>query len=95
MRETAVERYLRLRVKQTGGITRKFVSPGQRHVPDRIVMYPGGLLVFVECKRPGEKPNPGQLREHERLRALGQVVHVIDSFEAADQLARTYGRAPV
>lgn len=42
-------------------------------------MLPGGEIIFVECKRPEEKPRQGQLREYERLRKLGFRVEVLDS----------------
>ena len=77
-RESLIEKHLIAEVKKAGGIAFKFVSPGRRSVPDRIVLLPGGRLVFVECKAPG-KPRTDQLREHERLRALGFTVVVLDS----------------
>jgi len=78
-RESTIEKHLAAEVKKAGGIAYKFVSPGRRSVPDRLVLLPGGRLVFVECKAPGEKPRPDQLREHKRLRALGFNVVVLDS----------------
>ncbi|WP_106494147.1 VRR-NUC domain-containing protein, partial [Escherichia coli] len=53
--------------------------PGRRSIPDRIVLLPGGRIIFVECKSPGKPPRPDQLREHGRLRALGFTVVVLDS----------------
>ncbi|MBC8950217.1 VRR-NUC domain-containing protein [Xenorhabdus sp. TS4] len=79
IRENVIERHLVNEVKKAGGIAYKFVSPGRRGVPDRICILPSGRVVFVECKAPDEKPRPDQLREHERLRALGQEVVVLDS----------------
>ncbi|SFN76128.1 hypothetical protein SAMN05216516_11918 [Izhakiella capsodis] len=79
IRESTIEKHLVAEVKKAGGIAYKFVSPGRRAVPDRLVLLPGGRAVFVECKPPGEKPRPEQLREHERLRALGFTVAVLDS----------------
>ncbi|CDG95807.1 putative nuclease p44 [Xenorhabdus bovienii str. puntauvense] len=79
IRESVIENHLVKEIKKTGGIAYKFVSPGRRSVPDRICVLPGGRVVFVECKAPGEKPRPDQLREHERLRALGCEVVVLDS----------------
>ncbi|OKP02580.1 VRR-NUC domain-containing protein [Xenorhabdus eapokensis] len=79
IREDVIEKYLVNEVKKTGGIAYKFISPGRRGVPDRIVVLPSGRVVFVECKAPDEKPRPEQLREHERLRALGHEVVVLDS----------------
>lgn len=84
MREREIEKYLRERIETAGGMCLKFTSPGRRHVPDRIVLMPHGVVVFVEVKRPGEMPREGQLREHERLRALGANVAVLDSKPTVD-----------
>ncbi|QII84231.1 VRR-NUC domain-containing protein [Bordetella hinzii] len=40
--------------------------------------------LWVELKAPGEKAKPHQQREHDRMRRMGQVVVVVDSFEAVD-----------
>ncbi|EHY0365678.1 VRR-NUC domain-containing protein [Salmonella enterica] len=86
VRENLIEKHLVTEVKKAGGIAYKFVSPGRRSVPDRIVLLPGGRLVFVECKAPGKPPRADQLREHERLRALGFSVVVLDSKDLSDIL---------
>ncbi|HCR3337270.1 TPA: VRR-NUC domain-containing protein [Morganella morganii] len=83
VREDVIERHLVNEVKKAGGIAYKFVSPGRRAVPDRLVLLPGGKVIFVECKAPGEKPRPDQLREHARLFALGHQVVVLDSKDLA------------
>lgn len=44
--------------------------------------------LWVELKAPGEKPNPHQRREHERMRRMGQRVVVIDSIEGVEKLLR-------
>ena len=49
-----------------------------------LVVFP--QTVWVELKAPGEKAKPHQLREHERMRALGQAVVVVDSFDGVDEL---------
>ncbi len=79
IREDSIEDHLVKEVKKAGGIAYKFISPGRRSVPDRLVLLPGGKVIFVECKAPSEKPTAAQLREHEKLRALGFTVHVLDS----------------
>ena len=68
-RESIIEKHLVAEVKKAGGVAFK----------DRIVLLPGGRLVFVECKAPGKPPRADQVREHERLRALGFSVVVLDS----------------
>lgn len=47
--EAKIEKYLVKEVKRLGGFTRKYISPGVRGVPDRIVFFPG-QVVFVEVK---------------------------------------------
>lgn len=84
MLESAIERAFVARVKSLGGMAEKFTSPGRRSVPDRIVTLPGGVIIFVELKRPGGKPTVAQLRDHERRLALGCDVRVIDSLEAVN-----------
>jgi hypothetical protein len=84
MLEKDIERALCKRVKVLGGLCEKFVSPGKRSVPDRLVTLPGGSIVFVELKAPGEEPTPLQERDHKTRRRLGCRVLVIDSMEAAN-----------
>lgn len=60
----------------------KFTSPQRRNVPDRIVIFPPGLVTFIELKAPGGKLTEGQHREHQRLRALKCSVIVLDSVKS-------------
>lgn len=86
MLEYKIEAYLVKRVKELGGVAEKFVSPGKSGVPDRIVLLPGGLLLFVECKATGKKATPAQERDHDRRRSLGFKCFVVDSFEKIDDM---------
>lgn len=101
MRERDIEKYLVERVKALGGEVRKVRWVGRNGAPDRLVMLPAydsfpygpGLrcdhekqTIFVELKATGKKPESHQLREHERMRAMGQRVEVIDSIEGVDWL---------
>ena len=52
MRESDIERRLVQGVKKLGGRAYKFVSPGNVGVPDRLVVLPGGIVLFVEVKAP-------------------------------------------
>ena len=78
MRERDVEKALTRAVKQTGGVALKWVSPGFNGAPDRIVIGPGGRVVFVEVKAPGGEPRPVQRAAIATLRRLGCAVFVID-----------------
>lgn len=83
MLEKQIEQKLTRMVKQAGGIAVKFVSPSFAGMPDRLLLLPDGIIVFVELKAPGKKPRPLQLSRHKLLRALGFQVYVID---ATDQI---------
>ena len=81
MREKVIEQKLVAEVKKAGGICPKWVAPGFDGVPDRIAMFPGGKIAFVEVKAPGEKPRPLQTARHKLLRKLGFSVYVLDGME--------------
>jgi len=84
MDEKTVERALIKHVKDQGGIAYKFTSPNRRSVPDRLCVFPGGRVVFVECKRPGGKLTKLQAREIERLREMGFEVMVVDGKDGVE-----------
>lgn len=88
MRESVIEKHLRDQIKNMGGLCWKFVSPGMPGVPDRIAMLPGGKLVFVELKAPGQSAKPHQHRRHVDLWRVGQAVAVLDSIEAVDAFVK-------
>ena len=85
MRESQIERHLVKRVKELGGEVRKVQWIGRRGAPDRLAMQPGRTL-WVELKAPGEKAKPHQVREHERMRKMGQRVEIVDSCERVDEV---------
>lgn len=86
MRESAIERRLVTEAVKRGGLAPKFVSPGLDGVPDRLLLFPGGKLAFVEVKSPGKKPRPLQRRRIEQLTALGFRVYVLDSKEQIGEI---------
>lgn len=87
MRESEIERYLKKQVETNGGKCWKWVSPGRRGVPDRIVIMPGGVVAFVELKAPGKKERPDQEHVQKILRDLGcHVYSAVDSREKVDKL---------
>lgn len=86
MLEKEVEQYLREQVKALGGKAYKFASPGNAGVPDRIVLLPGGVTIFVELKAPGKKPTPLQQAQQKKISNLGFTVLVIDSKQGVDDL---------
>lgn len=97
-RERAIEAYLHLRVAEVGGDYRRVEWTGRKGAPDDVLFLPfwyarfAGLptTVWVECKAPdADLSTPhvkAQFREHQRMRDLGQCVHVVWSKEQIDAL---------
>ena len=81
MKESVVEKRLATEVKKRGGLAVKFVSPGFNGVPDRLVLFPGGRMAFVELKAPGETMRPLQQYRAKQLTALGFRVYTVDCKE--------------
>lgn len=94
LRESDIEKYLVKRVKELGGECRKIQFIGRPGAPDRLVMLPfeagervnSPETIWVELKAPGKKAEPHQLREHARMRKMGQRVVVIDSLAGVDEV---------
>ena len=81
MREKTVESKFTSAVKTKGVLAVKFTSPGFNGMPDRLVMFPGGRIAFVEVKAPGETPRPLQRSRLKLLRRLGFKAFVLDDIE--------------
>lgn len=84
MRESKIEKHLVRRVKEQGGEVRKLKWIERNSSPDRIVMHPK-LRCFVELKATGKDATEAQAREHNRMRAMGEIVHVFNSIEQIDE----------
>lgn len=70
--ERDIEKKLRKLVEKYDGLCLKWICPGWSGVPDRIVLLPGGTVLFIETKR----PNNGRISELQtwwarRLQRLG------------------------
>lgn len=83
--EKVVERKLVEAVKANGGMCIKLLCDQLTGLPDRMCLFPNHKIVFVELKTTGRKPKRIQLFMHDKLRALGFRVEVIDSIEGVKQ----------
>ena len=96
--EGEVQAYGAEQLKKHGCLVRKINYEGRRGCPDQLVLVPPSAenaymgnfdahVLFIEYKK-GEniEPEPHQLREHERMRAVGADVRVIGSKEQVDAL---------
>lgn len=76
--EKDIEAKLRKMIEGRGGCCLKWVCPGWSGVPDRIILLPGGRVVFVELKRPrGGKLSRLQEWWLDKLRGLGFLAQVV------------------
>lgn len=87
--EKQIEKYLVNEIERLGGLCIKFPPLFFRGFPDRIVLMPGALIVFVEMKDKGKKPTRVQLMTHDKLRSLGFRVEVLDSKESVNDFILT------
>lgn len=79
--EKEIEAKIGQYAKSKGLEYRKFTSPANRAVPDRIILVPGGVVGFLELKRKGEKPTPLQWRELRKLKEMGMNVAWCDNVD--------------
>jgi ABC-type Fe2+-enterobactin transport system substrate-binding protein len=86
MTEVSIEKRLTMKVKENGGLALKLVSPGFAGVPDRLVLFNGSKIAFVELKASAKKLRALQRKRKKQLEALGFKVFKIDSYEAVDRM---------
>lgn len=84
--EKVLEKKLREKVKELGGLAVKLSADHLVGIPDRMCLMPGGEVFFVEVKTTGEKPRLIQIKVMERLVDLGFKVYVIDSSEKLENM---------
>ena len=91
--EKKIEKKICDYAKSKGCYVRKFVSPNNRSVPDRLIIAPGGAVGFLEIKRGGCKPTKAQEVEIETLLKVGADAwwcdNVLDGKMLVDLLVRS------
>ncbi len=82
--ESKLEKECRKLAIEHGYELLKWVSPGVKGVPDRILLGPYESIVFIEFKTPGETPSIAQQRWLRRLQEFGfdaVVIWDLDRFK--------------
>lgn len=79
--EKHVEQHVVDRARKLGAIVVKQTHAGARSHPDRAFYFPGGQLLQIEFKAPGELPTKLQAQTIAALTKLGFDVQVIDNRE--------------
>ena len=86
-RENIIEEELVRRVRAAGGIAEKTTVIGRRGFFDRVIVLPGGAVIFCECKRPkGGVLSPHQILRIKQYRSLGAAVAVVCNSEDITRL---------
>lgn len=87
--EYNVEHYLCEKLNEKGCLTFKFVSPGRKGVPDRIVLTKKGVVYFIETKRPvGGRVSPLQKYWQKMIEIRhGKYALVINKKEVLELIA--------
>ena len=81
--ERDIEKRLIKGIESVNGKCLKFVSPGMRGVPDRVVIVSGAVW-FVELKTVNGRLSPLQRHMHRELLKVGADVRVLSSVERVD-----------
>lgn len=96
--EGEIQAYGAEQLKKHGCLVRKISYQGRRGCPDQLVLVPYRpserkpyldipKTLFIEYKADENiEPEPHQLREHARMKAVGADVRVIGSKEQVDDL---------
>jgi hypothetical protein len=91
-REVRIETDLRDRVKDAGGLCIKLNPAGLAGIPDRLVLLPGGVVVFVEVKKPrGGVIAKKQFVWRDRLVALGFQHRFCFTRDDVDDIVEVFG----
>ena len=90
MLEKHIERKVCDYAKQCGFLVYKFTSPQRRSVPDRLLISPHGVVLFIEFKQTGKTPTEGQEREIQRLKDKNVPVFVVDDIDEGKRIVGLY-----
>lgn len=84
--EKDIEKWLGDQVTNMGCLYYKFISPGNRGVPDRIIVIPPGFTMFVELKTDKGRTSAIQDVQIKRLQRVGAPVRVVKGRTDAERL---------
>lgn len=96
--EQKIEEYLTEQVQARGALCEKFVSPGRRGVPDRLITWRpvnpmrSGQMDLVETKAENGRLRPEQRRDHKRRAMLGIRVYLLNSRAKVDTYVNARAR---
>lgn len=84
--ESKIQTAVITQLKKAGWVVDKSVQHSHNGWPDITAYKFPGRVLFIEVKRPGEKPTQLQKYWHSRLKTMGFDCHVIDDVEQLNDL---------
>ena len=87
IKESAIERYLIKRCKELDIMIVK--NTGMNGIPDRVI-FKNGILIFLELKRPNEKPRELQKAVIKKIKRHGILVRCADTKQKIDKLLEIF-----
>lgn len=91
MKESTLEKYLVKEITKLNGLCLKWVAPGTRGVPDRIIIMSEGKTYFVEMKQEKGKLHPLQKYVHRQFENRDHKVYVLWNKEQVNTFIRMVG----
>lgn len=89
MRESPIQRDVKKHAEDTGWVAIKLDGGGSNGKPD--MLFVGfSVTVFIEFKRPGQKPRKLQDWWHRQLRDAGATVHTVDAVDDGIEILDQY-----
>lgn len=80
MKESDIQEKIKRELVRRGWIVTKLIQTTTNGIPDLLAMK-NGTAIFIEVKRPGQKPTELQKYRHRELRDNGFIVMVMTSVE--------------
>ena len=88
--ERTLEKRFVSEIKKRGGLAIKMPGNIMTGIPDRLVILPGGRIVFVELKRDTGRVSKIQAHVHKLLLDLGCHVEVLFGRDQIDEFLDNY-----
>ena len=91
MNEYQIEQAFVRWCKKNGILCLKLVALSRRGFPDRTLLLPHGVVVFLEFKQPKGRVRAHQKKYEEILKKLGFAHHYVRSVEEAKEVTKQHG----
>ena len=93
MLESSMEKIFTQKLQKLGCFVIKCKVEGYAGMPDRQVLIPGGISVFIEMKKDGEEPRPLQMYRLKQLNKLGfQAIYINSMGQVQDFVKSVEGQ---